>query len=211
MKWLATTVVCATAILGARSARAEEPPAAAQEHERERDPNQAPSVEEPVAVRPRRHVAFEVNLLWPFFPGGITELRLMIPLLRADAPTFHGELVTGAYSDFANRIVRGDEHGKVSNFSGKIGWRQFFVYGLHAEVSANLGWRHEEHRPPDDTTVDGFQIRLWTLAGYQHDFTRSVYANARLGLGVHLYRSDRLASEEKKLVPGGDINLGFRF
>lgn len=209
MKWLGATMVCAASILGMRSARAETPPNAASNP----DPNLAPAGEEPPSLPAarRRHVAFEVNVLWPFFPGGITELRLMIPVLRAAEHTLQGELVTGLYSDFASRIVRGDEHGKVANLSGKIGWRQFFAYGLHAEVSANLGWRHEEHRPPDDTTVDGFQVRLWTLAGYQYDFTRSVYANVRGGLGVHLYRSDRLAGEEKKLVPGGDINLGFRF
>lgn len=159
----------------------------------------------------RRGVAVETNVLWPFFPGGITEIRVLVPVLRAGHRDFRGELVVGAYADFASRVVRDDAHGKVWNYSGKIGWRQFFVHGLHLEVSANMGWRHEEHRPPNDVTVDGFQTRVWTLAGYQHELSRMLYVNARGGLGIHVYRSDELASTEEKLVPGGDVNLGLRF
>jgi hypothetical protein len=165
----------------------------------------------PAAADGRRGIGFELNVLWPFFPGGITELRVMIPLLRPDRRDFRGELVLGAYSDFASRVIRDETYGKVANYSGKLGWRQFIVYGLHAEVSANAGLRHEENRPPDNVTIDGFQIRLWGLAGYQHEFSRVVYANARGGLGIHIYRSDEYASLEKKLVPGADVNLGFRF
>jgi hypothetical protein len=162
----------------------------------------------------------EVNVLWPFLPGGISEFRVMVPLLRPDRRDFRGELVLGAYADFASRIVRDDTYGKVANLSGKLGWRQFLIYGLHVEASANLGWRHESQRPPDTVdgnvrtfppTIDGFQTRLWLLAGYQHEVSRLVYANARGGFGVHVYRSDAYASLEKKLVPGADLNLGVRF
>jgi hypothetical protein len=166
---------------------------------------------EPVADTTRQRIGLEVNVLWPFFPGGISELRVVVPVLRRDERSFHGGLVVGAYSDFASRVVRDDSYGKVANLSGKLGWRQYLVKGLHVELSANLGWRHEEHRPPDDVTVDGFQIRLWTLAGYEHALTPRFYVNARGGLGIHVYRSDELAHLEKKLVPGGDLNLGVRF
>jgi hypothetical protein len=158
-----------------------------------------------------RGVGLEVNVLWPFVPGGISEFRFMIPLLRADRRDFRGELVLGAYADFASRIVRDDTYGKVANLSGKIGWRQFFVYGLHVEASANIGWRHEEARPPDNLTIDGFQTRLWLLGGYQYEISRLFYANARGALGIHIYRSDAYASLEKKLVPGADVNVGVRF
>jgi hypothetical protein len=159
----------------------------------------------------RQRIGLEVNVLWPFFPGGISELRVIVPVLRRDERAFHGGLVVGAYSDFASRVVRDDSYGKVANLSGKLGWRQYLISGLHVEVSANLGWRHEEHRPPDDVIVDGFQIRLWTLAGYEHALSPRFYVNARGGLGIHVYRSDELAHLEKKLVPGGDLNLGVRF
>lgn len=174
-------------------------------------PSAEPAVPAPPPPSERRTVALEVNVLWPFFPGGIGELRLMVPVVRTDERDFRGELVLGVYSDYASRIVRDDSHGKVANISGKIGWRQFFVYGLHAEVSANMGWRHESMRPPNNLTIDGFQIRVWTLAGYQHEFSRTIYANARAGVGLHAYRSDEYAYLEKKVAVGGDMNLGIRF
>jgi hypothetical protein len=166
--------------------------------------------------RGTRGIGLETNVLWPFFPGGIFELRLMVPVLETDRRDWRGEVVIGAYSDFASRIIRGDESGKVVNLSAKLGYRQFFVYGLHVEVTANVGWRHESDRPPAGTqsfpaNIDGFQTRLWTLAGYQHEFSSAFYANARVGMSVNVYRSDAYASLEKVAVPGGDLNLGVRF
>lgn len=157
-----------------------------------------------------RGIGVEVNVLWPFFPGGITEFRVLVPVLRAQRRDFRGELVLGSYADFASRVVRDEADGKVRNLSGKVGFRQFLVYGTHLELSANLGWRNETARP-DGESYDAFHARLWALAGYQHEFSRQVYANARAALGVHLYRSDRFASEERKLAPGADLNLGVRF
>jgi hypothetical protein len=163
----------------------------------------------------RRGIGLEVNVLWPFVPG-IFEARLMVPVLRADRRDWRGEIVTGAYADNASWLVRGDESGKVRNLSAKLGYRQFFVYGLHAEVTANLGWRHESDRPPSGGTVyprdiDGFQTRLWVMAGYQIELSRALYANARGGVSVNLYRSDPYAYLEKPVVPGGDVNVGIRF
>jgi hypothetical protein len=162
-----------------------------------------------------RHVALEVNVLWPLVPG-IFEARLMIPVLRTDQRDWRGEIVTGAYADYASWLVRGDDSGKVRNLSAKLGYRQFFVYGLHAEVSANVGWRHEEDRPPSGPTVypadiDSFQTRLWVLAGWQYELSRALYANARAGVSVNVYRSDAYAYLEKAVVPGGDLNVGVRF
>lgn len=156
-------------------------------------------------------IGLETNVMWPFFPGGISELRLLVPVVRAERRDFRGELVLGTYSDFASRFIRDEDAGKVSNLSAKIGWRQFFVSGLHLELSANVGWRHETARPMDDVTIDALQARLWLLAGYQHELSPTLYANLRGGAGFHLYRSDDYASEEKAFAPGGDVNLGVRF
>jgi hypothetical protein len=162
-----------------------------------------------------RHVGVEVNVLWPFVPG-IFEFRVMIPVLRRDQRDWRGELVTGAYADYASWLVRGSEYGKVRNLSGKLGYRQFFVYGLHAEISANIGWRDEEGRPPSGNTtypshIDGFASRLWVYLGYEHEFSRTLYANARGAFGVNIYRSDDYAYLEKTFSGGGDVNLGVRF
>jgi len=160
-----------------------------------------------------RRPAFEVNVLWPFYPGGIVDLKVMVPVVRKLKGNWRGEIVAGLQSDFAWRFVREDrdEYGRVALMAVKLGYRQFLAYGLHVDVTVNLGWRHEEDNPIIDGTIDSFQGRLWLFAGYQHEFTRRFYANVRGGLGVHLFRTDELADRERKLVPAGDLNLGVRF
>jgi hypothetical protein len=166
-----------------------------------------PATETSTVDRP----SVELNVLWPFFPGGITELRFLLPLVRAHEDTMRGSFVAGVYSDFASRVVRDETHGKVANLSAKIGWRQYFIAGLHAEAAFNIGWRHEAMRPPNNETFDGFQIRLWTHVGYEHQISSRFYANLRGALGIHIYRSGPYASLEKKLAPGADLNFGVRF
>lgn len=155
--------------------------------------------------------SLELNVLWPFFPGGITELRFVAPVSRTHEDTLRGAFVAGVYSDFASRVVRDESYGKVANLSAKLGWREYFIAGLHGEATLNAGWRHEAMRPPNNETFDGFQVRLWTNLGYEHQFSSRFYANARAALGIHLYRTGPYAELEKKLVPGGDLNLGVRF
>jgi hypothetical protein len=60
-------------------------------------------------------------------------------------------------------------------------------------------------------TAYGFATRLWVLAGYQYEFSRAFYANARGGVSFNVYRSDAYASLERQVVPGGDLNVGVRF
>jgi hypothetical protein len=157
-----------------------------------------------------RSVGLEANVLWPIFPGGISELRLMIPVLNSDRQDFRGELVVGTYADFAHRVVRKADAAKTGVLAAKLGYRQFLWSGTHLEASINAGWRRETQRA-DGEQIDALQARLWLLAGYQYDFDRRFYANARGGGGFHLYRSDRFASEERFFVAGADLNLGVRF
>lgn len=158
-----------------------------------------------------RAPAFEVNLLWPFFPGGMVDFRVQVPVLRPTRGDLRGEAVLGLFSDFAWRSVRDPDAGRVAMVGAKIGWRQFFVYGLHAEVVLHAGWRHEEHNPWDGQPIDSFQGRLWVWFGYQYEFSRTVYANVRGGGGIHVFRTDRFADRERLFAAGGDLNLGFRF
>lgn len=160
-----------------------------------------------------RRPAFEVNVLWPFFPGGWVDLKTLVPVVRGDQRDFRGELELGLYSDYSwgpiSRPIA--DYGKVFSIGAKVGWRQFIVYGLHVDVSLNLGWRHEEQNVRDGTTLNGFVGRLWAMAGYQYDLTSRVYLNVRGGVGVHLFRTDVYGSTERKIIPSGDVNLGIRF
>ena len=159
-------------------------------------PTPAPAVEpSPLEATRARGPAFELNVLWPFFPGGISELKLLVPVVRSAETDGRGELVLGLHSDFATRFVRPDErYGKVSFLGAKVGYRQFLVAGLHAVITVNSGWRHEEHNVWDGGTLDAFSTRLWLMAGFERDFGERVYANVRGGLGIHLLRTDRWAA-----------------
>ncbi|MET0592973.1 MAG: hypothetical protein ABW133_09755 [Polyangiaceae bacterium] len=160
-----------------------------------------------------RTPAFEVNVLWPFFPGGIVDLKGLFPVVRSDRRDFRGEIIAGVHSDFGwgpvSRPV--DKYGKVSILAAKVGYRQFLVYGTHLDVSVNLGWRHEEENIYDGERLDAFIGRLWMFAGYQHELSTRVYVNIRGGGGLHLFRTDRYADTERKFAPAGDVNLGVRF
>lgn len=156
--------------------------------------------------------AFETNLLWPFFPGGYTDFKVVVPAVRTDRHAFRGEAIVGLSSDFASRIARDDSYGKVAILCLKLGWRQFIAYGLHVEATVNTGWREERANPRDGTTLESFVARLWLAAGWQLDLTPRVYLNLRGVLGIHLFRmGDKYADTERLLAGGADLNLGIRF
>lgn len=159
-----------------------------------------------------RAPSFEVNVLWPFFPGGIVDLKTVIPVLLPDQGAWRGELIVGLHSDFGWRVVRPPEdYGQVAFLGLKLGWRQFFGYGFHLDLTINAGWRHEVENPRDGQPIHAFQGRGWAFFGYQHEITRQIYVNLRGGIGVHLFRTDRFADTERILTGGADLNLGFRF
>lgn len=164
---------------------------------------------EPNADYPRA-LALETNVLWPFFPGGISEFRLMVPVLERDREDFRGELVLGTYADFAHRVVRKPGAAKTGVLAAKLGYRQFLISGIHLEATANIGWRRETERA-DGATFDALQGRLWLMAGWQWELSRAFYFNTRGGFGTHLFRTDRFADEERIFVAGADLNLGVRF
>lgn len=151
----------------------------------------------------------EINLLWPIFPGGISEFRYLMPLAETmDA----GDLVLGVYSDFANQVVRDQTYGKVALYAVKFGYRLSFMKNWQWESVMNIGYRKETDRPNTiDNRIEGASVRWWNLVGYQFNLNENYYINSRLGLGSHVYRSDDYASTEKKNVLGLDLNLGFRF
>lgn len=152
--------------------------------------------------------ALEINILWPFFPGGLTDVKLLRPIVGSG--NTRGELIIGAFSDFSWR-ARDANAGKVATLAAKFGYRQYLWSGFHIETTVNTGWRQEKDNPNDGSTLNAFVGRLWSFAGYQHSLSERWYMNVRGGLGVHLWRTDRYGSTEKKLVPVGDLNLGIRF
>ena len=203
---LRACLIAFSTILSVRLARADAPAHA-------EEPACAPSSIDTAVGEYQRRPAFEVNVLWPFFPGGLVDLKALVPVARTDRADFRGELIVGLHSDFSwgpvSRPV--DKYGKVSILGAKVGYRQFLLAGLHLDISVNLGWRHEEKNIYDGGRLDGFIGRSWLFAGYQHEFTRKLYANIRGGGGLHLFRTDRFGDTERIFVPAGDVNVGVRF
>jgi hypothetical protein len=162
-------------------------------------------------VAQERPSSLETNVLWPFFPGGISEIRYLKPIVNSQSVN-HGDLLLGLYSDFASKVVRDSKYGKVTLYALKLGYRQYFAQGWQAELAVNAGWREEKDRPGvEDHLIEGIAVRTWLMVGYQHDFSEMIYINTRAGIGVHSYRSDAYADTEKKLVPGVDVNVGIYF
>ncbi len=172
----------------------------------------APLSARPPAVAPDFFApSLELNVLFSLL--GISDLHLLLPVVRSGQRDFRGELLLGVYSDYSwGPLSRpSDDYGKVVILAAKAGYRQYFTHGLHVEASAYLGWRHEAHNVHDDTTLDAAISRLWLFAGWQRDLGTRFYATFRGGLGIHLFRTDHLGDKERKLVPAGDLGVGVRF
>lgn len=170
------------------------PPAAAQ----------VTSAAVPETQQTRLEPAFEFNVLWPFFPGGFTDFKFMLPTFA------QGEAIFGLHSDFGWR-AREKDAGKVAVLAAKLGYRQFIFDGIHLDTTVNVGWRQERDNPYDGTTLNGFVGRFWGFGGYQYDLSEQWYVNARGGVGIHLWRTDKFSEKERVFIPAGDINVGVRF
>jgi hypothetical protein len=155
--------------------------------------------------------AFEVNLVQPFL--GITDAKVLVPVARTTSHVFRGELMLGAYTDYAwgpiSRPV--NDYGKVWLLGVRPGYREYLAYGFFVDASMVVGLRHEEHNTRDDSTLNGFYGRLWANAGWQVDVTERAFLNVRGGAGVIVFRTDKYGSTEKTWQPAADIDVGLRF
>ncbi len=148
-------------------------------------------------------MAAELNVLWPFFPGGYTDVRVLVPT------TARGQAVIGVYADY-NQSRRLDK-GKVNINALRVGYRQYLWKDLHLEVTANLGRRYEHERPSTGENHTDFVILAWALAGYQLNLGDHMYVNARGGIGNLPYASDTWPGKTEGIFGAGDINIGVYF
>ena len=143
-------------------------------------------------------------MLWPFI--GISELKVIVPLFGRGGG--RGELVTGMYLDYA-QVIR-QNAGKAFIIAPIVGYRQFLFNGVHLELAADIGVRHESHHPGDDATLNDFYVRAFPAAGYELELSPTFYVNSRARVGLLVYRQTHWA-EEKKVALAGDLNFGARF
>src|ERR1700722_14948209 len=159
---------------------------------------------EPSLPRP----AVETNVLWPFI--GISEFKLLLPLFGDRQ--FRGELLAGTYADYAQILGgRPSDPGKVFILAPLVGYRQFFAYGIHLELGVIAGLRHEDnYEGQQGMTLNDFYLREFPMLGWQWALPHRSCATARGGAGILVYRQTP-EPEETKVLPAGDINVGFRF
>jgi len=193
-----TKLALASFVVGSSTSLAFADPLAGAAAGAESDRLPDPAASSQLSTRP----AAEVNVLWPVI--GISELKVLVPV--TDPGRYHGELVLGTYLDYA-QVVRS---GRAFIIAAQPGYRQFLGGGFHVELTATMGIRHEGDHPGDGATLNDIYVRAWPAIGYQYDFTSRFYANARAVAGILVYRQTH-ESEEKKLVPAGDVNVGVRF
>ncbi len=158
---------------------------------------------EPAADNAGRALALETNVMWPFFPGGIAEFKVVVPTVA------RGQVLIGAHSDFKQK--KRFDKGRINVKAIKLGYRQYLWENLHVETSANIGLRHEHKRPSTGENHNNMVISTWLFAGYQVDLGEYIYANARGGLGLIAYRSATWPGQEEGAFGAGDINLGVYF
>ncbi len=152
--------------------------------------------------------AGEVNLAWPFL--GISELKILVPLVGG--PSLRGELLAGTYADYAQAIGgRPNDPGKVWILAPLVGYRQFIAYGIHVEVAAIVGLRHEDnYEGQAGVTLNDFYVRALPMVGWQGELSERFYVNARVGAGILIYRQTH-EDQETKVLPTADLNFGVRF
>ncbi len=155
--------------------------------------------------------ALEINLFLPFL--GVTDLKVIVPTLVNKKSNSKQALIFGVFADYSwgNLTRPVNDFGKVRFIGARLGYRQYFWRGIHADAMVNAGHRHEEKNIYDGTTLNSFTSRLWLLGGYQGDISTKLYFNIRAGSGIHITRlGDRFAHTERKVLPAFEVNLGIR-
>ncbi len=140
-------------------------------------------------VKPVDHqttVLIETSVLWPaMFGGRLYTGRVMVPLFERG--TFRGQLLTGI--QFRLPEVRPDE-GTFSEVSARVGWRQYFIQGLHGEVSMGLGVGMTRNAAFDGRNANSLDLEAVATMGYELRIWRFGLVLQPLGIGQIVAKSN---------------------
>lgn len=165
------------------------------------------AAEQVEAKPPKQPLSLELNLAWPFL--GISEARLLVPLYEASE--LRGKLVTGIHLDFMQ--LGRETQGQFRNYAVKLGYRQYFWRGLHAELASNLGWVHLTNNPVSGGDYDALGLSGWLHVGYEWTLGDTFYINARPTLGYRILNNGAWPNSPTSPLINGfvDVNLGMKF
>jgi hypothetical protein len=163
-------------------------------------------------MKPADHqttVLLEASVLWPaLFGGRLYTARVMVPLFERG--TFRGQLLTGF--QFRLPEVRPDE-GTFSEVSGRLGWRQYFIQGLHGEVIFGLGLGMTRNAAFDGRNANSLDLDVVASLGYELRLWRFGLVLQPLGIGQVLAKSNPVprADGSTTEVPAyvGNVLLNF--
>jgi opacity protein-like surface antigen len=150
----------------------------------------------------------EVNLLTPFFPGGLFEARVLFRLWQAG--DFRGEAFLGAHSDFSN--TRRDTEGDRFDMGPQLGYRQYVWKGLHAELYMNAVYAEVHADLADGKNHASFVLLAGALAGYRFDLGERFYVMVQAGVaGRFFYSNPWPHPAGEGILPLGGLLLGVKF
>lgn len=158
--------------------------------------------------------AFEVNALWPIFPGNIYSARVLRQVYQNDKTG--GDVYLGfAHRPFEFRA----EEGNFSNSAVVFGYRQYLWKGLNAEFYNAIGPGRIRRSVVNGQDYNSIDYEIAALAGYRLQFLThkrtSLYLNLMpVGIAYVAYQSNPhpiVGQTDERPIYFGKIQLGIRF
>lgn len=159
---------------------------------------------------PTSGVGIEASALWPIFPGNLLLVRAAIPLSGPN-----GELLLGIQGHVPHDRA---EEGRFSSLAAQVGWRQHFLWGLHADAVVNAGLGRLRDATVGGGDYDSFDVELMATLGWRFGVGPLYAVLQPVGLGAVVYKSKPWAIEGRTGRPRtegpiyvGNVLLGWKF
>jgi len=158
--------------------------------------------------------AFEINALWPIFPGNLYSARMFRQVYNKDKTS--GEIYLG----FAHRPFEYREaEGNFSNSAAVFGYRQYLWKGLNAEFYNALGPGRIRNSVVNGLDYNSIDYEIGFLLGYRFQFLKTkrtpMYVNLMpIGLAYVAFQSNPhpiVGQTKESAIYFGKIQLGIRF
>lgn len=155
------------------------------------------------AAQPEKPWALETEVLWPFIPEvGIFTLKLT-RRVTGGRGGFRGEAIVGAYArpHVAHNVVE-----RIDEYAGTLGYRQYVLRGLHAELLTHIGYAHGERNKIDGKDYSDVAWLLEVNAGYRFDLVNrpgiGAYVAPQVGVVRDLYANIGPRNSSSTFVTG---------
>lgn len=162
----------------------------------------------------KRKWAFEVNALWPIFPGNIYSARFVRQVYA------NNQTAGDVYLGFAHKPYEfRNTEGEFSNSAIVFGYRQYIWKGLNAEFYNAIGPGRIRNSVVNGKDYRSTDYELAMLLGYRIHFLKSkrtpLYINLMpVGFAYVAYQSNPhpiVGQTEERPIYFGKVQIGLRF